>query len=123
MFMPRTGEQEVDYILRIAQVCFLPPCSLHAREHHISSQRGHRGKFDPAFLHVEHIVLQENLEPFSAASRTGWSLAVLPSLSVDGDGGEGRGGDVTGPEEGSPQSKSDNKVRLMDGLRLEPEGE
>ena len=88
----------------------------------MSPQRGQRGKFDPAFLHVEHIALQENLERFSTASRTGWSLA---SLYSDGDGGEVRGRGVTGPEEGPPQSKSesDNKVRLMDGLRLERAGD
>jgi len=76
----------------------------------------------PAFLHEEHIVLQESLEPLSTASRTGWSLAGLSSFSVDGNGTEEGGGDVTGPE-GPPQSKSVNNVRLMDGLRLEPEGD
>lgn len=69
-------------------------------------------------MHVEHIDLQESLESFSTARRTGWSLDGLSSLSTDGDGREEEGGE---PVEGPAQSKSDNKVRLMDGLRLEPE--
>lgn len=120
MSKPRFCEQEADYILRIAQMCFLPPCSLHAREHHMSSQRGHRGKFVPAFMHVEHIVLQESLEPVSTAARTGWSLVALVSLSTNGDGGKTGGEDTTVSLEGPPQSKV-NKVRVMDGLCLEPD--
>lgn len=68
-------------------------------------------------MHVEHIDLQESLERISTAARTGWSLAGPSPSSVSGDEGDV---DASGPMEGSHQSISVNRVRLMDGLRLEP---
>jgi len=74
----------------------------------------------PVLLHAEHTVLHESIERFSIASRTGCSWGRVGRLGINGDGGEVEGLDCAGLAEGGLESKS-VKVRLIDGLRLEPE--